>query len=188
MVCAFPAAGARVRLSRSVMTGLARRQAFAEGPVTLSLVPDPRAIALEGDRFVMDLRLWRLAGRGWWQSRTRHCHLTQSPSGGRIAVLHTLQPYQPELSLTPPTGDPDGLPLPAGRGRIQRRILQHRLRRRGEGLQTQFSTHAEHPEKAPQHHHAPGGGDSWGLRRHVRQRKRLRLPGRADNGFRPPAS
>ena len=64
---AFPEAGARVRLSRSVMTGLARRKAFAEGPVALAMVPEPRAIALDGDRFVMDLRLWRLSGRGWWR-------------------------------------------------------------------------------------------------------------------------
>ncbi|MBN1336129.1 MAG: hypothetical protein JXB39_09225, partial [Deltaproteobacteria bacterium] len=49
------------------LLGLARRAAFDRGDLGHGVHADPRALAVEGDRFTLDLRLWRLAGLGWWR-------------------------------------------------------------------------------------------------------------------------
>jgi len=45
----------------------ARRHAFGLGLLEHDVALDPRGVGFENDAFVMDLRLWRLAGRGWWR-------------------------------------------------------------------------------------------------------------------------
>jgi hypothetical protein len=54
-------------MSETVLLGLARRAAFQQEAMTYDIHAEPRAIRLNGNRFVMDLRLWRLEGRGWWR-------------------------------------------------------------------------------------------------------------------------
>jgi hypothetical protein len=63
----IPAAGVRVRASNALVVALARREAFAAGPVAHEIVVDPRGLRLDGEHFAMDLRLWRIAGKGWWR-------------------------------------------------------------------------------------------------------------------------
>ncbi len=62
-----PASGVEVALSETVLTGLARRAAFKAGTLDLDVAVDPRGIEVEGGQFTMDLRLWRLVGRGWYR-------------------------------------------------------------------------------------------------------------------------
>jgi hypothetical protein len=61
------AKGVRVSVSETALVGLARRAAFEQGTVAMEVAADPRGIAVEGDRFTLSLRLWRLVGRGWWR-------------------------------------------------------------------------------------------------------------------------
>ncbi|MEC7946562.1 MAG: hypothetical protein VX265_03280, partial [Myxococcota bacterium] len=49
---------------------LMRRMAFEAGPQELDVAIDPRALAVDGDRFTLALRLWRLKGAGWWRDYT----------------------------------------------------------------------------------------------------------------------
>lgn len=62
-----PSSGVEVALSESVLSGLARRAAFKAGTLDLDVAVDPRKIEVEGEQFTMDLRLWRLVGRGWYR-------------------------------------------------------------------------------------------------------------------------
>lgn len=62
--------GVRVAISESALTGLARRAAFEQGELAMSVAADPRSLSVEGTRFTMGLRLWRLVGRGWWRDYT----------------------------------------------------------------------------------------------------------------------
>ena len=54
-------------LSQPTALALLRRAAFQKGTVAFDVAIDPRGLAVDGDRFTLDLRLWRLAGRGWWR-------------------------------------------------------------------------------------------------------------------------
>ena len=63
-------AGWELRISESTIAGMIRKQAFEAGVLDLDIALDPRAIDFEGDRFTMDLRLWRLKGAGWWRDYT----------------------------------------------------------------------------------------------------------------------
>jgi hypothetical protein len=59
--------GVRVSISETALLGLARRAAFDKGELTMQVYADPRALVVDGERFAMTLRLWRLVGRGWWR-------------------------------------------------------------------------------------------------------------------------
>ncbi|MFZ5481949.1 MAG: hypothetical protein ACOZNI_34635 [Myxococcota bacterium] len=59
--------GVRVSVSETALTGLARRAAYEQGTLEMEVAADPRALRVEGDRFTLSLRLWRLVGRGWWR-------------------------------------------------------------------------------------------------------------------------
>jgi hypothetical protein len=56
-----------VRVSEATVAAMLRRAAFEAGSVGYDVAIDPQSIDIEGDRFTMGLRLWRLAGRGWWR-------------------------------------------------------------------------------------------------------------------------
>jgi hypothetical protein len=56
-----------VGLSETVLAGLLRRSAFEHGPVSHETAVDPQAIEVDGNHFQLKLRLWRLAGPGWWR-------------------------------------------------------------------------------------------------------------------------
>ncbi len=80
-----PAADALlVGISESAVTGLLRREAFAKGTVAMDVAIDPRAIHVDGAAFRLDLRLWRLAGTGWW--RDYDCAGTLSVQRGKLRL------------------------------------------------------------------------------------------------------
>ncbi|MEL6342037.1 MAG: hypothetical protein AAFV53_02820 [Myxococcota bacterium] len=56
-----------VRTSTETALNLMRRAAFEAGAQTYDLAVDPRALAVDGDRFDLNIRLWRLSNRGWWR-------------------------------------------------------------------------------------------------------------------------
>ncbi|MFN7144531.1 MAG: hypothetical protein ACK4YP_12205 [Myxococcota bacterium] len=62
-----PADGVRLAISESALVGLARRAAFERGELTMDVYADPLEMNVEGSEFTLDLRLWRLVGRGWWR-------------------------------------------------------------------------------------------------------------------------
>ena len=62
--------GVRVSISETALVGLARRSAFEQGELAMKVAADPRTLVVDGDRFSMNLRLWRLVGRGWWRDYT----------------------------------------------------------------------------------------------------------------------
>ena len=62
-----PTTGVRLAISESALVGLARRAAFEKGELTLDVHADPLEMNVEGSEFTLDLRLWRLVGRGWWR-------------------------------------------------------------------------------------------------------------------------
>ncbi len=59
--------GVLVGISETALAGLLRREAYASGLHQMNIAVDPRAVTVEGDRFDLDLRIWRLEGKGWWR-------------------------------------------------------------------------------------------------------------------------
>ncbi len=59
-----------LRMHPDTALALMRRTAFQAGPGEMDVAIDPRALAVEGDRFTLGLRIWRLQGRGWWRDYT----------------------------------------------------------------------------------------------------------------------
>ena len=62
-----PKSGVEVAMSESVVSAIARRAAFQAGTLDLDVAADPRGIDVDGSQFTLDLRLWRLVGRGWYR-------------------------------------------------------------------------------------------------------------------------
>ncbi len=54
-------------LDEQAVLGLARRDAFEEGELELEIFADPRSLSVSQQEFSLGLRLWRLAGAGWWR-------------------------------------------------------------------------------------------------------------------------
>ncbi len=54
-------------LDETVLLGLARREAFEAGELDYEVYADPRSLHVDHQAFTMGLRLWRLAGAGWWR-------------------------------------------------------------------------------------------------------------------------
>lgn len=61
------AEGVRARVSTATLTALLRREAFRGGAVGLDTWVDPRDVRFGDGSFSLQVRLWRLAGRGWWR-------------------------------------------------------------------------------------------------------------------------
>jgi hypothetical protein len=59
-----------LRMHPDTALALMRRTAFEAGPGEMDVAIDPRAISVDGDRFTLGLRLWRLKGAGWWRDYT----------------------------------------------------------------------------------------------------------------------
>ncbi len=58
----------RLGISESALTGLVRRAAFERGLIPeVEVGIDPRRLDVSADHFTLDLRLWRIAGAGWWR-------------------------------------------------------------------------------------------------------------------------
>lgn len=62
-----PTTGVRVAVSESALAGLARRAAYQKGELAMEVYADPLEMHIEGSEFTLDLRLYRLVGRGWWR-------------------------------------------------------------------------------------------------------------------------
>ena len=59
-----------IRMHPDTLVALLRVRSFTEGPGKFDIVDDPRALRMDGETFELDLRLWRLAGLGWWRDYT----------------------------------------------------------------------------------------------------------------------
>lgn len=54
-------------LSQTALLHAARRASFAKGVISHDVVVEPTAMSLGDGTFTMDLRLWRIKGKGWWR-------------------------------------------------------------------------------------------------------------------------
>lgn len=63
----WPPDGGALMVSETALTGLARRAAFQAGVQEAEIAVDPRALRVDGTGFTLDLRVYRLVGRGWWR-------------------------------------------------------------------------------------------------------------------------
>jgi hypothetical protein len=118
----MPAAGVRVRASNALVVALARREAFAAGPVMHEIVADPRGLRLDGEHFAMDLRLWRLSGKGWW--RDYDIRGTLAVKGGEVRVngeAATPAGHSPRAGLADPLS---AAVAPFLAGSLQRAVSQ----------------------------------------------------------------
>lgn len=59
--------GWEMAISTQTALAMARREAFKMGAIAYDVAVDPRELKVKGDRFTLDLRLWKLASRGWWR-------------------------------------------------------------------------------------------------------------------------
>jgi len=60
--------GWQLTISPDTLTDLAAAAAFENGVVGYAVVPVPLGFSLEPDQaFTLDLRLWKISGRGWWR-------------------------------------------------------------------------------------------------------------------------
>lgn len=63
----LPKNGFILAISEGTLVDIARREAFGLGELALDIYAEPTSLDVEGNRFAMGLRLWRLAGSGWWR-------------------------------------------------------------------------------------------------------------------------
>lgn len=82
-----PRSGWSVALSEATVGALLRRETFKMGLLDHNIALDPRAIDFDGDRFALDLRLWRLQGAGWWRDYTVKGHA--SIAKGKLKLKST---------------------------------------------------------------------------------------------------
>lgn len=78
-----PATGVELAVGQSTATGLARRAAFQAGTLDMDVAVDPRRLAVDGGAFTLDLRLWRLVGRGWYRDYAVSGTIGVQPAHGR---------------------------------------------------------------------------------------------------------
>lgn len=103
-----------VHISEETVAALLRRAAFEAGTLDYEVAVDPQSIDVAGDRFTMTLRLWRLAGRGWWRDYTVEGGLSVE---NRKLVLRADQAE--EVAKSPGAGLADPLAL-----LVERQILE----------------------------------------------------------------
>jgi hypothetical protein len=62
--------GFQLDIAQASLTAMARRAAFEKGVLTHDVVADPRELSIKRGTFELQLRLWRIKGRGWWRDYT----------------------------------------------------------------------------------------------------------------------
>jgi hypothetical protein len=62
-----PVDGFELTVANDALVALGARTAFDQGPLDHDVVAEPTGLHVEGTRFRLDLRLWRLVGKGWWR-------------------------------------------------------------------------------------------------------------------------
>lgn len=81
---AMPEEGWRLEIAPGSLLAIAKRASFEAGPVSHDVVIEPTHISLNSDGFDMDMRLWRIKGKGWW--RDYHTEGALAVDGRRIAL------------------------------------------------------------------------------------------------------
>ncbi len=81
---ASPTEGWAFDVSDDSLVDLVRAASFATGPLDYDVVVDPTAMALEGSNFELEVRLWRVQGKGWW--RDYSVRGTIAPDADTIAL------------------------------------------------------------------------------------------------------
>ncbi len=70
----FDGEGFQVVMSEGVLLDASRKDAFQAGDISgehaMNLHAEPTSLDVEGERFTLGLRLWRLEGSGWWRDYT----------------------------------------------------------------------------------------------------------------------
>lgn len=73
-----PGDGWSARVALPALLSVARKAAFDAGSVGLNVWAEPRDLDLDDGTFSLDLRLWRVAGFGWWRDYRIEGDLTTS--------------------------------------------------------------------------------------------------------------
>ncbi len=82
-----PKDGVTLTISETTLVSLARRAAFNAGTLSMDVAADPHSLTVDGTRFTLGLRLWRLTGSGWW--RDYDVTGTLGVEGERIRLVAT---------------------------------------------------------------------------------------------------
>jgi hypothetical protein len=77
--------GFRLVIAPESVIGLARAASFAAGPQAHDVVPEPTKLSIDGDKFDLGLRVWKVSGPGWWRDYLVHGTVT---TGKRSIELH----------------------------------------------------------------------------------------------------
>ncbi len=83
--------GWQLDVSSESLLGLAKAASFAAGPIAYEVVAEPRRLSIVPGRFSMDLRLWRLTGKGWWRDYTIEGDLRIAPDGVDLAATSVVE-------------------------------------------------------------------------------------------------
>ncbi|MCB9762900.1 MAG: hypothetical protein H6739_24075 [Alphaproteobacteria bacterium] len=83
----LPDSGWQALIAEPTLLDFARREAFNRGEIAMGVHAEPTALDVDGDRFTLDLRLWRLEGNGWWRDYRIE---------GALAVQGKLVTFKPE--------------------------------------------------------------------------------------------
>lgn len=98
--------GWQLDASAASVLSIARREAFSAPHRVYDLVPVPESLAIDGSRFALGLRLWRLSAPGWWRDYT---------ASGTVEVLYgevaLAADHVAEGSRSPGAGRADPLAL-----------------------------------------------------------------------------
>lgn len=79
-----PGAGWTARMPVDSVVAAARLAAFQQGSPGLGIWAEPRDLDVEDDSLIVDLRIWRVAGLGWW--RDYHIDTAMSLDNGRLSL------------------------------------------------------------------------------------------------------
>ncbi len=75
-------------VSTGTLLSLARRAAFEHGEIQLGVYADPRELTVDGEKFTLQLRLWRVGRRAWWRDYRVEGVLSASPHRIRFLPEH----------------------------------------------------------------------------------------------------
>jgi hypothetical protein len=76
-----PRMGWLFAIEQDSLLAIARAEAMRAGPASYDVVPEPTGLRMTGDRFELDLRLWKTTGAGWWRDYTVHGTIARSDKG-----------------------------------------------------------------------------------------------------------
>lgn len=83
----LPGNGWRLDLSTDALLDIARAASMQAEPLPRGIVAEPTSLYVDGDSFVLGLRLWRTTGRGWWRDYTVRGSLEVVPRQGEKTAI-----------------------------------------------------------------------------------------------------